>query len=40
MVIRTTEVFADYFGLSHDVRLMKRQLGEVFKGYEQLDTGA
>ncbi|MGQ9565147.1 MAG: SMC-Scp complex subunit ScpB [Candidatus Bathyarchaeales archaeon] len=36
MVIRTTEVFADYFGLSHDVRLMKRQLGEVFKGYERL----
>ncbi|MEM2101995.1 MAG: SMC-Scp complex subunit ScpB [Candidatus Bathyarchaeia archaeon] len=39
MMIRTTEVFADYFGLSHDVRLMKRQLGEVFKGYEQLDAG-
>lgn len=25
-VLRTTEFFADYFGLSHDLRAMKRQL--------------
>jgi len=30
-VVRTTEYFADYFGLSHDLRVMKRQLGEIFK---------
>jgi len=32
--IRTTEVFADYFNLSHEPRLMKRQLEEVFKALE------
>jgi len=32
--IRTTEVFADYFDLSHEPRLMKRQLEEVFKALE------
>lgn len=31
-VIRTTEFFADYFGLSHDVRTMKKQLKSVFEG--------
>ena len=30
-VIRTTEFFADYFGFSHDTRMMKRQLKDVFK---------
>jgi segregation and condensation protein B len=30
-VVRTTEYFADYFGLSHDLRVMKRQLSEIFK---------
>lgn len=29
-VIETTEFFADYFGLSHDVRTMKRQLKNIF----------
>jgi len=33
-VIRTTEFFADYFGFSHDVRVMKRQLKDVFEDYE------
>jgi len=28
-VIRTTEFFADFFGLSHDIRTMKRQLKSV-----------
>ena len=32
-VIRTTEFFADYFGLSHDIRTMKRQLKGVFKDF-------
>ena len=30
-VIKTTESFADYFGFSHDTRMMKRQLKDVFK---------
>jgi len=30
-VIRTTEYFADYFGLSHDLRTMKRQLKNIFE---------
>ncbi|MFQ6068581.1 MAG: SMC-Scp complex subunit ScpB [Candidatus Bathyarchaeia archaeon] len=29
-VLRTTQFFADYFGLSHDLRTMKRQLKKVF----------
>jgi segregation and condensation protein B len=32
-VIRTTEFFADYFGLSHDLRTMKRQLKSVFEDF-------
>jgi segregation and condensation protein B len=30
-VIRTTEFFADYFGLSHDLRVMKEQLKGIFE---------
>jgi segregation and condensation protein B len=30
-VLRTTEYFADYFGLSHDLSTMKRQLTKVFQ---------
>lgn len=30
-IIRTTEYFADYFGLSHDLRAFKRQLKNLFK---------
>lgn len=30
-VIRTTEFFADYFGLSHDLKTMKQQLKNVFE---------
>jgi segregation and condensation protein B len=29
-VLRTTSYFADYFGLSHDIATMKRQLKKVF----------
>jgi segregation and condensation protein B len=39
-VVRTTEFFADYFGLSHDLRVMKRQLGEVFKDYDKPEGSA
>jgi segregation and condensation protein B len=30
-VIRTTTSFADYFGLSHDSRALKRQIKSIFK---------
>ena len=30
-VLRTTEFFADYFNLSHDVKVMKQQLRSMFK---------
>lgn len=30
-VLRTTEFFADYFGLSHDLKTMKQQLKNVFE---------
>lgn len=36
-VFRTTDVFADYFNLSHDTRLMKRQLKSLFDAVENLD---
>jgi segregation and condensation protein B len=36
-VVRTTEFFADYFGFSHDVHVMKRQLKDVFKDYEHAE---
>jgi segregation and condensation protein B len=36
-IIKTTEFFADYFGFSHDTRVMKRQLKDVFKDYEQAE---
>lgn len=29
-VIRTTDFFADYFGLSHDLRAMKQQIKSIF----------
>ncbi|MBT8171679.1 SMC-Scp complex subunit ScpB [Candidatus Bathyarchaeota archaeon] len=34
-VIRTTQFFADYFGLSHELRIMKRQLKTLFKEVEK-----
>jgi segregation and condensation protein B len=37
-VLRTTQFFADYFGLSHDLRAMKRQLKKVF-GFEEPEKG-
>lgn len=32
-VIRTTEFFADFFGLSHDMRAMKTQLKNIFEDF-------
>jgi segregation and condensation protein B len=30
MILRTTDYFADYFGLTHDTALMKRELKRIF----------
>jgi segregation and condensation protein B len=37
-MIRTTEFFADYFGLSHDLRTMKRQLKTAFEDFVKTET--
>jgi segregation and condensation protein B len=37
-MIRTTEFFADFFGLSHDLRTMKRQLKTVFHDVAKPET--
>jgi segregation and condensation protein B len=34
-VLRTTEYFADYFGLSHDIATMKKELKNVFEDFSQ-----
>ncbi|PVX23888.1 MAG: segregation and condensation protein B [Candidatus Bathyarchaeum sp.] len=34
-VIKTTQFFADFFGLSHDLRAMKRQLKTIFHEVEK-----
>ena len=34
-VLRTTEYFADYFGLSHDVTTMKKELKHVFEDFSK-----
>ena len=36
-LLRTTGFFADYFGLSHDLRTMKRQLKRVFEDFEKTE---
>jgi len=33
-ILRTTEFFADYFGLSHDLKTMKQQLKNIFEKEE------
>jgi segregation and condensation protein B len=39
MVLKTTDYFADYFGLTHDASMMKKELkrifGDAIKDYEQ-----
>jgi len=37
-VLRTTEYFADYFGLSHDVATMKKELKHVFEDFSKQET--
>ncbi len=37
-VIKTTEFFADFFGLSHDLRAMKRQLKTIFQDFAEPQT--
>lgn len=37
-LLTTTEYFADYFGLSHDFRKMKRQLRRIFKDTAKENT--
>ncbi|MEJ2242250.1 MAG: SMC-Scp complex subunit ScpB, partial [Candidatus Bathyarchaeota archaeon] len=32
-MLKTTKFFADFFGLSHDLKIMKRQLKTVFQDY-------
>lgn len=39
-ILRTTDVFADYFNLSHDARLMKRQLKALFDVEGKLNINA
>jgi len=36
--IKTTEFFADFFGLSHDLRAMKRQLKTIFQDFAEPET--
>jgi segregation and condensation protein B len=38
VVLRTTEYFADYFGLSHDVATMKRELKHVFEDFSKQEN--
>jgi segregation and condensation protein B len=33
LVLRTTEYFADYFGLSHETATMKKELAHVFEDF-------
>jgi segregation and condensation protein B len=37
-ILRSTEFFADYFGLSHNLRIMKRQLKRVFSNSTNLTS--
>ena len=37
-IIKTTQFFADFFGLSHDLRAMKRQLKATFQDFAKPDT--
>lgn len=39
-VIKTTQFFADFFGLSHELRTMKRQLKTLFKEVEKSEEKA
>lgn len=36
-ILKTTEYFADYFGLSHDIPTMKRELKKILEGEKALE---
>lgn len=38
LVLKTTEFFADYFALSHDMSIMKRELKHVFDGIPRQES--
>ncbi|RLI34982.1 SMC-Scp complex subunit ScpB [Candidatus Bathyarchaeota archaeon] len=38
-ILRTTEYFADYFGLSHNIAKMKRQLRSIFENMTRRNPG-
>jgi segregation and condensation protein B len=37
---RTTDYFADYFGLSHDIQTMKKELKNVFEDFSKQEKSA
>ncbi|MCS7123855.1 MAG: SMC-Scp complex subunit ScpB [Candidatus Bathyarchaeota archaeon] len=37
-ILKTTDYFADYFGLSHDISAMKRELKRIFEDFSKQDT--
>ncbi|MBS7616673.1 SMC-Scp complex subunit ScpB [Candidatus Bathyarchaeota archaeon] len=39
-VLRTTDYFADYFGLSHDLQTMKRELRKILEKEKVVEEGA
>lgn len=40
LTLRTTDYFADYFGLTHDTKTMKRELGRIFGKAKKKEAGA
>lgn len=38
-ILRTTDYFADYFGLSHDVSIMKKELKKILEGDKAEEIG-
>ncbi|MEM3695137.1 MAG: SMC-Scp complex subunit ScpB [Candidatus Bathyarchaeia archaeon] len=39
-LLRTTDYFADYFGLSHDIQTMKKELKNVFEDFPKQEKSA
>jgi segregation and condensation protein B len=39
-LLRTTDYFADYFGLSHDIQTMKKELKNVFEDFSKQEKSA
>lgn len=38
-ILRTTDYFADYFGLSHDISVMKKELRKILEGEKTAEEG-